>query len=116
VEKQRAWMFSHAANPFAEHRGGDEFRIYFGCRDQQKRTHIGFVDVELKPRVRVLRISDEPVVAPGVLGGFDDSGTSMGWITRIGNASYLYYLGWNLGVTVPWRNSIGLAIRTGADG
>ena len=23
---------------------------------------------------------------------------------------YLYYLGWNLGVTVPWRNSIGLAM------
>ena len=28
---------------------------------------------------------------------------------------YLYYLGWNLGVTVPWRNTIGLAVSTGAD-
>ena len=33
------WMHSHAANPVAEHRGGDDFRIYFGCRDRQNRTH-----------------------------------------------------------------------------
>src|SRR5262249_16216088 len=24
-----------------------------------------------------------------------------------------YYVGWNLGVTVPWRNSIGLAVSSG---
>ena len=34
----------------------------------------------------------------------------MGWLVRSGARRYLYYLGWNLGVTVPWRNSIGLAI------
>ena len=27
----------------------------------------------------------------------------------------MYYMGWNLGVTVPWRNSIGLAV-SGDDG
>jgi hypothetical protein len=111
AEGQHDWMISHAANPVAEHRGGGEYRIYFGCRDRQNRTHIGFVDVELHPEVRVLRIADEPVVAPGPLGAFDDSGTSMGWLTQVGEATYLYYLGWNLGVTVPWRNSIGLAVR-----
>ncbi len=108
---QREWMVSHAANPVAEHLAGDEFRVYFGCRDRLNRTHIGYVDVELRPQVRVLGVADEPVVAPGPLGGFDDSGASMGWLIHAGEATYLYYLGWNLGVTVPWRNSIGLAVR-----
>jgi hypothetical protein len=31
-------------------------------------------------------------------------------MTTVRGKRYLYYLGWNLGVTVPWRNSIGLAI------
>jgi hypothetical protein len=34
----------------------------------------------------------------------------MGCIISVDQTKYLYFLGWNLGVTVPWRNSIGLAI------
>jgi hypothetical protein len=33
----------------------------------------------------------------------------MGCLSRVGDSLRLYYVGWNLGVTVPWRNSIGLA-------
>ena len=29
---------------------------------------------------------------------------------------YLYYLGWNLATTVPWRNFIGLAVSLNLDG
>lgn len=111
------WMHSHAANPVAEHRGGNEFRIYFGSRDRDNRAHIVFVDVELQPAgARVVGVCDEPVLKPGPLGAFDDSGTSMGCLIPDGDRMLLYYLGWNLGVTVPWRNSIGLAIRQGRDG
>ena len=38
----------------------------------------------------------------GPLGAFDDSGTSMGSLVPVDGALWLYYLGWNLGVTVPW--------------
>ena len=58
----------------------------------------------------------EPVVAPGAPGLFDDSGASMGCLVRDGERMLLFYVGWNLGVTVPWRNSIGLAVRDGRDG
>ena len=34
----------------------------------------------------------------------------MGSLVREGDNLLLYYMGWNLGVTVPWRNAIGLAI------
>jgi len=105
------WMLSHASNPTPESRGGDIVRVYFGSRDERNRAHIGWVDLDMASRVRVVDLADEPVVAPGPVGGFDDSGTSMGCLVQDGDRTLLYYLGWNLGVTVPWRNSIGLAIR-----
>lgn len=105
-----AWMRTHAAGPLAEHLGDDRFRIYFGCRDAHNRSSIGFVEIDIRQPHEVLRLSDEPVVAPGAAGLFDDSGVSTGCLVRKGPARYLYYLGWNLGVTVPWRNSIGLAV------
>ena len=102
-------MQSHAANPFAERLYGDLYRIYFSCRDTQNRSSIGFVDFSLRT-LTVQALSNQPVLQPGPLGTFDDSGVSLGCIVYDGSCRYLYYVGWNLAVTVPWRNSIGLAI------
>ncbi len=109
-DNNHLWMRTHAANPVAEHRDADLFRIYFSARDADNRSSIGWVDVDLRRPTKVIRVSDTPVIGPGRLGTFDDSGTSMGWLVQHGSRRYLYYLGWNLSVTVPWRNSIGLAI------
>jgi hypothetical protein len=107
-----SWMRTHAANPVAEPLGGDDVRVYFGARDADNRAHIAAADLRLTPAgAAVLRTADEPVLAPGPPGTFDDSGTSMGCLVHDGDRTLLYYLGWNLGVTVPGRNSIGLAVR-----
>lgn len=103
-------MVSHAANPVAEHLYDDVFRLYFSCRDKDSRAHIGYAEVDLKPPFGVLKIAEEPLLSPGEIGAFDDSGVSLSCIEQVGGRRYLYYLGWNLGVTVPWRNAIGLAI------
>lgn len=114
---EHPWMVSHASNPVAEPRGGNELRVYFSCRDKDNRAHIAFLDIAVNgDKIDVVRVADEPVLAPGPRGTFDDSGTSMACLVCNGDRTLLYYLGWNLGVTVPWRNSIGLAVRTGADG
>lgn len=110
------WMQSHASNPTAESRPDGLVRVYFGSRDVQRRTHIGWVDLDLSRSPRVVRMAEDPVVAPGPVGAFDDSGTSVGCLVHDDGRTLLYYMGWNLGVTVPWRNSIGLAIRNGSDG
>ncbi len=115
-ENEHAWMRTHAANAVAELRGGDLFRIYFSCRDDQNRSSIGWVEVDIRRPTEVVRISDAPVIGPGRAGAFDDSGTSMAWLVRHGSRRFLYYLGWNLGITVPWRNSIGLAISESTEG
>ena len=111
------WGLTHAANPVAEDRGDGIVRIYFGTRDDRNRTHVSWVEIHLDgERFIVVRVAEEPVLTPGPLGGFDDSGVSVGCVIPQGDRLLLYYLGWNLGVTVPWRNSIGLAVRTGPDG
>ena len=115
-ENNQPWMRSHAANPVAEHRGGDAFRVYFGSRDDHNRTSIGWLEIDLRRPMQVVRLATQPVLGPGAAGAFDDSGTSMGCLVAApGGVRYLYYVGWNVAVTVPWRNSIGLAISAGSD-
>ena len=104
------WMQSHAANPVAQHLIKDIFRIYFSCRDRDNRSSIGFVEIDIFKPTDILRISSQPILEPGDPGLFDDSGASIGCLSFIDDKIFLYYTGWNLGVTVPWRNSIGLAI------
>ncbi|OUL82346.1 hypothetical protein [Paraburkholderia hospita] len=109
------WMLTHAANPVAEWRYANVYRVYFSARDKDRRAHICYVDIDLRNPQEILEVSERPVIAPGQLGTFDDSGTSMGCLVQQEGKRYLYYLGWNLGVTVPWRNSIGLAVSDGPD-
>jgi predicted GH43/DUF377 family glycosyl hydrolase len=110
-KEENSWMHSHAANTIAEHLNDDVFRIYFSCRDTNNRAHIGFIEIDIFNPEKILKISDTPVLSPGSIGLFDDSGASLSCIININGKKHMYYLGWNLGVTVPWRNSIGLAIE-----
>jgi len=110
-------MRTHAANPVGIHLRDDIFRIFFGSRDDNQRSHIWYLDVELKDdKFNLLGLAEHQVIAPGALGAFDDSGVSIGCIIQNNFVSHLYYMGWNLGVTVPWRNSIGLAVDKTSSG
>lgn len=101
---------SHASNPVAIPLTSQLVRIYFGVRDIQNRTSIVWIEIDIQQPEKIISRSNQPVLTSGEVGCFDDSGCSMGSIVRLGKVWYLYYLGWNLGVTVPWRNAIGLAI------
>lgn len=107
---EKPWMYSHAAVPIAEHLDGDIFKIYFTSRDEFNRSHTGYVIVDLARPNRILELSTHPVLSPGGLGEFDDSGAMACCLAYYEGRKYLYYIGWNLGVTVPFRNSIGLAV------
>ncbi|MBK5397607.1 hypothetical protein JFU47_12955 [Pseudomonas sp. TH39(2020)] len=106
------WMHSHAAVPFCEHLADNVFRIYFTTRDTKSRSHTAFVDVDISLPFKILNVSEDPVLVPGSLGEFDDSGAMGCWLLKKDDTRYLYYQGWNLGVTVPFRNSIGVATST----
>src|SRR3984957_4390718 len=96
------WSRTHAALPVPEWVDGDIFRIYFSGRDDQNRSSIGSVTVDLSAGGKILEVSREPVLRPGARGMFDDCGVSIGSVVRAGDTRYLYYTGWNLAVTVPW--------------
>ncbi|AKC79637.1 hypothetical protein XB05_13400 [Xanthomonas arboricola] len=107
---QRPWLVSHAAVPIAERIEADLYRIYFSSRDQHNRSVTSWIVIDIRRPQDVLEIASEPVLLPGQLGEFDDSGAMATWLAEQGERRYLYYIGWNLGVTVPFRNAIGLAM------
>jgi predicted GH43/DUF377 family glycosyl hydrolase len=108
-EGNQSWALSHAALPTPVHLVGDTFRFFFSSRDVEKRSHVGWVDVEVSETPRVLEMTREPVLSANSDGTFDDSGIGVGCVTEADGGFFLYYMGWNLGVRSPWRNAIGLA-------
>lgn len=110
------WARSHAALPVPVHLAGDVFRFFFSARDADKRSHVGSVDVEVSETPRVREIAQQPVLAPGADGAFDDSGVGIGSVVAGRDEISIYYMGWNLGVRSPWRNAIGLARSRTPDG
>lgn len=89
--------------------GPDIFRFFFSTRDAERRSHVGWADLDLADSPRVLQEASEPILVPGEAGAFDDSGIGLGCLTAAGGGIRLYYMGWNLGVRAPWRNAIGFA-------
>jgi hypothetical protein len=106
------WMSHHACVPIADTVNDNIVRIYFGPRDQQERTVTTFIEVAADNPSRVLYVHDRPVLSLGQLGTFDDSGAMPSCLVNHNGKKYLFYIGWNRGVTVPYRNSIGLAVST----
>jgi hypothetical protein len=104
----RPWAASHTALPVAE-TAGEALRIYYGTRDARNRSHIGSLETRLGPGEPLI-VGEEPVLGPGILGAFDDSGASPSCLVSSGNTKYLYYTGWSLGVTVPFYLQVGLAV------
>lgn len=102
---------SHAAVPCALDMGEGKFRVYLSSRDVKSRSYASFVEVDTSgDSPLITRVSESPVLFPGDLGTFDDSGVMPTWIMRNGEEVWMYYIGWNLGQTVTFRNSLGLAI------
>jgi hypothetical protein len=110
VDNNSEWMAHHACVPIADKLNDKVIRIYFGPRDQLGRTTTTFLEVEADNPSKVLYQHDRPVLGLGKLGTFDDSGAMPSCIVNRDGKKFLYYIGWNKGVTVPYRNSIGLAV------
>jgi len=110
---QAAWIASHAALPWAVPLHGDTFRVYCAGRDVQGRSQVGIVELDLFNPVGA-RVLQEPVLALGTLGAFDDNGVMNACLLHEGERDYLYYVGMTTGGTVPFRSFTGLA--TSEDG
>jgi len=102
--------YSHGANPFPVYIKDGIYRIFYNRRDERNRSHITYLDYDIRTQC-IVHMPASPILSPGSPGLFDDSGCSLGCILDMPDGrKYIYYVGWNLGVTVPWMNYIGLAV------
>jgi hypothetical protein len=106
----RPWMHSHASNPVVISLADDRLRVYFSCRDERQRSHVGFVEIDPATPSEILRLSEQPCLAPGPLGFFDDHGTYAMSLVEHDGRLLLYYVGWNPGPDPVYYPSIGLAV------
>lgn len=103
-----SWAASHLAVPIVHAEEGGGETLYFSARDADGRSHVGrseisFPDGPPEP-------SNVPVLAPGDLGTFDDSGVMASCVVPVDGALLLYYIGWRRGVTVPFYTRVGCAV------
>lgn len=101
-------MYSHASVPIVRGVFGNDVEVYFSTRNEKQEGSIAKLCFDLET-LNVKYLSETPLLVKGALGCFDDSGVMGSCIVQVNGAELLYFIGWNLGVTVPFRNSIGLA-------
>ncbi len=97
---------SHAANPLPVQLEGDVFRVFFSGRDDQNRSSVGAVDIDLASRT-VVRTFDEPFLEHGPAGSFYEAGISIGNCYRVGDMHYMLFMGWQNPPGGHWRGDIG---------
>lgn len=102
-------MISHGSVPFAEPLGSGLFRIWFSPRDAQNRSYVGWLVIDIADPTKVLDLAEQPILGPGTIGGFDDCGAMMSWLTEHSGKRTLYYIGWNVRKPIPFHVSIGAA-------
>lgn len=115
ADRHSDWLHSHGIVPIARALGDHRYRIYFSPRDRKNRSNLSWLDIDIRNPTSVLRLSDHPLLAPGQLGEFDDSGAMGCWIVEHDGTERLYYQGWTLGVTVSFYVAIGIAERQAGD-
>lgn len=102
-------LATHAANPLAIRLHDDIFRVFFGGRDAENRTSVGFVDLDIGRR-QVVYVHDQPVFQHGPEGSFYSHGVSVGNAYEVAGMSYVLFMGWNIPPGEHWRGDIGRLI------
>ncbi len=105
-----AWSKTHATLPVVHAAAPRQWQVYLSTRDAQGKSRIGRLYVDATGPPKAIRFDPEPVLSLGEPGTFDDSGVMPGWLVTNGDELRLYYIGWNVIATVPYRLSIGLAV------
>ena len=99
-------LASHAANPLAILLDGDVYRVFFSGRDNQNRSSVGFVDVDIIKRT-VVYVHNKPVFEHGPENSFYSHGVSIGnWYEANGHR-YILFMGWQFPQGGHWRGDIG---------
>lgn len=103
------WAGTHAQVPTALVYD-DKVRVFYADRYADGRSYTTYVDLDRGDLGRVIYAHKKPILGFGAPGTFDDDGAMPSFPVRHNGQVWLYYSGWNRGVTVPYRNSVGIAV------
>lgn len=104
------WSVTHAQVPVVDPIDEEVWRIYYSTRGLDNRSKTGFIEVQADSPERIIRVAGEPILPFGRLGTFDEDGIMPSSILTIDGKKYLYYIGWSQRKSVPYQNTIGLAV------
>jgi hypothetical protein len=108
ADNQFDWMCTHASWPRALNLEGDVYRVYFSPRDAANRSHIAFLDIDIRNPSNIISLSSSPVLSPGDAGLFDDCGVIPCCFTQYHKRIGLYYTGLSVTKNVPYISFCGL--------
>lgn len=110
TNKEHWWNKTHTQIPTVELLEEGVFRVYYSSRDEKNRSHTSYFDVSAENPSELLYAHQEEILPLGDLGTFDDCGVMPTSILNYKQKKYLYYLGYNVRNTIPYHDSIGVAI------
>lgn len=106
---EQAWAQSRAYLPTSLALDDERIRVFVAFLDDDMVGRVGYVDVDAGDPTRVLAVSEQPVLDVGQPGAFDDSGVNPTAVFRHDRRVWLYYVGWQRSVGVPYLLFTGLA-------
>ena len=106
---EHEWAQTHAYIPTPLILDDRQLRIYCAFLDKDNVGRIGFVDLDAKNPLKVLRVSTRPVLDIGKPGNFDDSGVTPSSVIDNRGKTLMYFFGWQRGIKVRYFLFTGLA-------
>jgi len=107
--RHKDWAGTHAQVP-TPLLYPDRIRVFYADRTADNKSFATYLDIDRHDFTNILYCHKGPILPFGARGTFDDDGMMPGVAVRHDGLVYLYYTGWNRGVTVPYRNSIGILV------
>lgn len=102
---------THAMVPTPFLLNDNTIRVFVTFCDEAMIGRPGFVDVDARNPLRILRVSESPLLEVGAPGNFDDHGLITCSVTRGPNGRlFLYYAGFELCQTIRYRLLTGVAV------
>lgn len=112
---QYDWMYCYTSPLTGFFVDDNRYRIYFSTRAKPDAEgnficRISYVEVDVRNPKQILYVHDRPVLEVGGLGTFDENGTMVAEIVKYKDKIYMYYMGWQRALSVPYNITLGLAI------
>jgi len=99
-------ILTHASNPLAIHLEKDIFRIFFSGRNQENRSSVGYIDIDILTQ-EIKYVANSTTFRYGLDDSFYSHGVSIGNMYSIGQDDYILFMGWQVRDGGHWRGDIG---------